>query len=150
MILLPVQYRQSKHKLPQSKPKEDLVPVPLCCFIFVIQSELRQDTSQSPSMQASLPLALSVCCHRANMKRLCTDYSIRSSEHLIISEIHLRKSILITLYGMADVPAYIIHGSRNILLTYVKDIWTGIHLDKIGQSQPPNWTYANCRGGVER
>lgn len=32
-----------------------------------------------------------------------TDYSIRSSEHLIISEIHLRKSILITFYGMVDV-----------------------------------------------
>lgn len=42
--------------------------------------------------------------------------------------------------------AYIIHASCNILLTSVKDIWTGIHLDKIGQSQPPNWTYAKCRG----
>lgn len=45
--------------------------------------------------------------------------------------------------------ACIIHASSNILLTSVKDIWTGIHLDKIGQSQPPNWTYAKCRGGVQ-
>lgn len=45
--------------------------------------------------------------------------------------------------------AYIIQAFCNILLTSVKDVWTGIHLDKIGQSQPPNWTYAKCRGDVQ-
>lgn len=44
--------------------------------------------------------------------------------------------------------AYIIHALCDMLLTSAKDIWTGIHLNKIGQSQSPNWTYAKWKGGI--
>lgn len=68
-----------------------------------------------------------------------------SSEHLIISRIHLRKSILITLYGMLDVLHTLFMHSAISILTSLKDIWTGIHLDKTGQSQTPNWTYSKMQ-----
>lgn len=63
--------------------------------------------------------------------------TIGPSEHLIISEIHLRKSILITLYGMVDAPHTLFMHSAISILTSIKDIWTGIHLDKIGPITDP-------------
>lgn len=58
-----------------------------------------------------------------------------SSEHLIISEIHLRKSILITWYGAVDAAHALFMHSAISVLTPVKDVWTGIHPDKIDQSR---------------
>lgn len=81
-------------------------------------------------------------------KRLISDCSIGSSEHLMTSETHLRKSTLIV-REHAGPTTCIIHAFRNILLTSVKDTWTGIRFAKNGQLQPPNWTYAKCSRGFQ-
>lgn len=49
------------------------------------------------------PLAKLSYREREYVKRLGLNQSIGSSEHMIISKIHLRKSILITSYGTVDV-----------------------------------------------